>query len=112
MRIPDLVEAVEREGVAVVVMVASARGSVPREAGAAMLVTPSGSTGTIGGGTVEHRALAVAREMLGSDPAEGVVLDFPLGPALDQCCGGHLRVAFAAFGAADLERLRGNRMTP
>ena len=106
MRIPDLVEAVEREGVAVVVMVASAHGSVPREAGAAMLVTPSVATGTIGGGTVEHRALAVAREMLGSDPAEGVVLDFPLGPALDQCCGGHMQVAFAAFGVGDLERLQ------
>jgi xanthine dehydrogenase accessory factor len=106
MRILGIVEAVEREGVAVVVMVASAHGSVPREAGAAMLVTPSVATGTIGGGTVEHRALAVAREMLGSGPAEDVVLDVPLGPALDQCCGGHMRVAFAAFGTGDLERLR------
>ena len=34
------------------------------------------------------------------------MLDFPLGPALDQCCGGHLRVAFAVFGVDDLERLR------
>jgi len=37
------------------------------------------------------------------------ILDFPLGPALDQCCGGHMRVAFADFGAADLERLRAAR---
>ncbi len=73
MRIADLIAEVERAGRAVVVMVAEAQGSVPREAGAAMLVTASRATGTIGGGTVEHRALAHAREMLGevgtdSDP--------------------------------------------
>ncbi|MHA1527785.1 MAG: xanthine dehydrogenase accessory protein XdhC [Alphaproteobacteria bacterium] len=124
MRIADLIEAIEREGHAVVVMIAEANGSTPREAGAAMLVATSRATGTIGGGTVEHRALAVAREMLGGvgtdtdplpdpppsggrgRPVEGLILDFPLGPGLDQCCGGHMRVAFAAFGAADLERLR------
>jgi xanthine dehydrogenase accessory protein XdhC len=122
MRIPDLIAAVEREGGAVVVLVVEARGSVPREAGAAMLVTAAGATGTIGGGTVEHRALARAREMLAAQaesphpspppqagegaPAEGLVLDFPLGPALDQCCGGHMRVAFAEFDAGNLPRLR------
>lgn len=105
MRIADLVEAVEREGAAVVVMVAEARGSVPREAGAAMLVTGAGAVGTIGGGTIEHRALVQARAMLGGEQG-GVILDFPLGPALDQCCGGHMRVAFAVFGAGDLEKLR------
>ncbi len=124
MRIADLISALEREGRAVVVMVAEANGSVPREAGAAMLVTESGAAGSIGGGTVEHRAMAVAREMLGEvgvDTAplpnpppgggrgrqrEGLILDFPLGPALDQCCGGHMRVAFAVFDGADLERLQ------
>ncbi len=113
MRIEDLIAAVERDGRAAVVMIAEAQGSVPREAGAAMLVTASGAMGTIGGGTVEHRALTHARTMLGGadDDAvernqDGLILDFPLGPALDQCCGGHMRVAFAVFGAADLERLR------
>jgi xanthine dehydrogenase accessory factor len=106
-RIADLITAVERDGSAVVVMVAEARGSVPREAGAAMLVTGSGAAGTIGGGTVEHRALVQAREMLGGGAGpDGLVLDFPLGPELDQCCGGHMRVAFAVFGADDLGRLR------
>ncbi len=65
MRIADLVAEVEREGRTAVVMIAEAQGSVPREAGAAMLVTASGAMGTIGGGTVEHRALAHARTMLG-----------------------------------------------
>lgn len=127
MRIDDIIAAVEREGRAAVLMVAEARGSTPREAGAAMLVTAAGAVGTIGGGTVEHRALEVARGMLGQgaggedplpspppgggrgDLAEGPTLDFPLGPALDQCCGGFMRVAFAVFGADDLDRLRGAR---
>ncbi len=109
MRIADLIAAVEREERAVVVMVAEANGSAPREAGAAMLVTASGAAGSIGGGTVEHRALAHARTMLSVEAPAPVILDFPLGPALDQCCGGHMRVAFAAFGAADLARLRAAR---
>jgi xanthine dehydrogenase accessory factor len=127
MRISDLVKAVQRDGRAVVVMITEARGSAPREAGAAMLVSASGAVGTIGGGAVEHRALAVARDMLGGGGAslsagnplpnpppsggrvqlaDGLILDFPLGPALDQCCGGHMRVAFACFVAADLGFLR------
>jgi len=105
MRIADLITAVEREGSAVVVMVAEARGSVPREAGAAMLVTGSHAAGTIGGGTVEHRALAQARVMLGHGES-GLILDFPLGPELDQCCGGHMRLAFAVFGVGNLPKLR------
>lgn len=106
MRVADLITAIEAEGRAAVVMVAEAKGSVPREAGAAMLVTPSRTAGTIGGGTVEHRAVAHAREMLGEADPSPEILDFPLGPALDQCCGGHMRVAFAAFDAGDLDRLQ------
>ena len=56
MRIEDLIAAVEREERAVVVMVAEAQGSVPREAGAAMLVTALRATGSIGGGTVDRKS--------------------------------------------------------
>jgi xanthine dehydrogenase accessory factor len=107
MRIADLIAAVELDGAASVVMVAEAKGSVPREAGAWMIVTPDVARGTIGGGTVEHRAIARAREMLAGSHAEPVIEDYPLGPAMDQCCGGHMRVAFAVFGAGDLADLRG-----
>lgn len=31
---------------------------------------------------------------------------FPLGPVLDQCCGGHMTLLFAPFARADLGRLR------
>ena len=105
MRSADLIAAIEREGRAAVVLVAEARGSVPREAGAAMLVTPSAMQGTIGGGTVEHRALARAREMLAHPSPGHATEDFPLGPALDQCCGGHMRLAFAVMTPEDLPRL-------
>ena len=84
MRIADVIAAVERAGRAAVVLVAEAKGSAPREAGAAMLVTERETRGTVGGGTVEHRAVALAREMLAGTAAAGVVQDFPLGPGLDQ----------------------------
>jgi len=59
---------------AVLVTVARAEGSVPREAGTKMLVTAHTQFDTIGGGHLEHRALDIARSMLagnrtpGSDP--------------------------------------------
>ncbi|MBR0932722.1 xanthine dehydrogenase accessory protein XdhC [Bradyrhizobium jicamae] len=71
------------------VVVAKARGSTPREAGAAMLVTADQTDGTIGGGRLEWDAIAAARELLASS-ADRRVLDIPLGPAIGQCCGGHV----------------------
>jgi len=68
------------------VVVAEAKGSAPREAGASMLVWEGGQSGTIGGGALEWEALARAREMLAKG---GAKLDrLALGPALQQCCGG------------------------
>ena len=68
-------------------------GSVPREAGASMLVTADGILGTIGGGALEWQAMAVARAMLG-DGRETEERVFPLGPALGQCCGGSVTLGF------------------
>ncbi|SFJ10389.1 xanthine dehydrogenase accessory protein XdhC [Jannaschia pohangensis] len=68
------------------VLVAQAKGSVPRGAGTSMLVWADGFQGTIGGGALEWQALARAREVLaGGGPR---VDRIPLGPALGQCCGG------------------------
>ncbi len=102
------------------VQVLAARGSVPREAGTRMLVSASDVAGTIGGGHLELKAIAQARELLavrsaegveraegaeGPEGAEGAGLGaasrfamaseahdrhYPLGPALGQCCGGAL----------------------
>jgi xanthine dehydrogenase accessory factor len=79
---------------AVLVTVLEARGSTPREAGAKMVVSADGLFGTIGGGNLEYRCEAAARTLL-AEGAEGPSrLDFPLGPELGQCCGGHVTVLF------------------
>ena len=75
----------------VVAIVSEAKGSSPRDAETVMIVVDGGILGTIGGGTVEHQVIEQAHQMLqeGGPPKN---LDFPLGPDLDQCCGGHMRV--------------------
>lgn len=84
----------EQRGIpAVLITVAAVDGSAPREAGTKMVVTPEASVGTIGGGTLEFRAIEIARHMLSSK--QGPTLrKFPLGPALGQCCGGHVTLLF------------------
>jgi xanthine dehydrogenase accessory factor len=84
---------------AVVVEVASARGSVPREAGTRMLVAADEVLGTIGGGHLELKAIADARTLLarGGAAFEQTVA---LGPTLGQCCGGVLTLAFTPLAQA------------
>jgi len=80
---------------AVLVTVARAEGSVPREAGTHMLVTASGQFDTVGGGHLEHKALEIARGMIAAGRASQVHLErFPLGPSLGQCCGGVVWLLF------------------
>ena len=62
-----LADVLDSGGETVLCTVVEEKGSTPREAGAAMLVFPDGtSEGTIGGGVTEHhvieRALAMMRE--------------------------------------------------
>jgi xanthine dehydrogenase accessory factor len=82
----------------VLVTVAAAEGSVPREPGAKMVVTRETQFDTIGGGHLEMRAWEIARDMLsmpeGSSAAERRIERFPLGPRLGQCCGGVVHLAF------------------
>ena len=85
----------------VLVTVLTARGSTPREAGCKMVVTRDALFGTIGGGNLEFACIDAARDLLdgGGDPA---VREFPLGPALGQCCGGHVSVLFEPMRPARL----------
>ncbi len=56
-----------RRGAAVVVTIRSSAGSTPREAGTRMVVFADGSfSGTIGGGTLEWRAIAEAQRVMGA----------------------------------------------
>jgi xanthine dehydrogenase accessory protein XdhC len=89
---------------AVLVQVAAARGSTPREAGTAMLVTASATHGTVGGGRLEWEATAQARGMLASGAAAST-LKLPLGPAVGQCCGGNVTLELRRAGGADVDAL-------
>jgi xanthine dehydrogenase accessory factor len=91
---------IDRGEPAILVEVVEVLGSAPREAGAAMLVTESGIAGTIGGGELEWRAIQRAREALLGEPVPDR-LQLPLGPALQQCCGGHVTLALGRPGPAD-----------
>ncbi|WP_336488090.1 xanthine dehydrogenase accessory protein XdhC [Methylobacterium nigriterrae] len=89
---------------AALVTLAEARGSTPREAGAAMLVTADGVLGTIGGGTCEWEAVAAARALLAGGRAEAS-LRRALGPETGQCCGGSVRLEIRRADAATLAAL-------
>jgi xanthine dehydrogenase accessory factor len=98
---PTIERFIAEHGSAVLVTLADAQGSSPREAGARMVVRPDGGfSGTIGGGALEWIALAEAQAMLAR--AEGFRhLDKALGPDLGQCCGGRVRVTLERFDARD-----------
>ncbi|MDX1575549.1 MAG: XdhC family protein, partial [Kiloniellales bacterium] len=90
--------ALEKEGRCLLVTVLEARGSAPREAGARLVVLPSGGFyGSIGGGTLEWQALAAAQKELKADEPAFRLRDFALGPQLGQCCGGSVKLAFEFF---------------
>lgn len=95
----------EQQGSCVLVSVVRAEGSVPREVGARMVVTPQGFHGSIGGGTLEWKALAEAQRLLGK-PAQGKLLTQSLGPDLGQCCGGRVTLTVEAFDASSLPKAR------
>ena len=98
----------------VLVSVITARGSAPREAGAKMVVSLTRSWDTIGGGNLEYQSILDARAILHTDSAAPTQRDFPLGPALGQCCGGATTILFepirpprwtvALFGAGHVGR--------
>ena len=90
----DALARLERaEQPAVLVTVAVARGSTPREAGCKMVVTATEQFDTIGGGALEFTCVGIARDLL-AGPGDIVLRAFPLGPGLGQCCGGHVTVLF------------------
>lgn len=84
------------------VVVATVRGSAPREAGASMLVMAKGEAGSIGGGHLELVATRIAREVLAAPPGSARLDRFPLGASLGQCCGGIVELWFQRHDASDL----------
>ncbi|MBF0850261.1 xanthine dehydrogenase accessory protein XdhC [Gluconobacter sp. R75690] len=90
-----------REGQEMVrLTVIRARGSTPREEGAFMLLTQTEQTGTIGGGRLEWDCMAEGRALLASG-GETVERYIPLGPAINQCCGGAVTVRIERVGVPE-----------
>jgi xanthine dehydrogenase accessory factor len=87
----------------VLVTVARAQGSTPREAGAWMWVGAARAVGTIGGGQLEYMAIDAARAMLRRDGASAE-MDVPLGPAIGQCCGGRVLLRLERASFAEVEK--------
>lgn len=89
------------------------RGSTPRDAGTTMIVTRTTTKQTIGGGALEYRAIATAREILaaGGDERSETI---PLGPNLGQCCGGAVTLRYTYTpkpGALELDQFTVHTLT-
>lgn len=82
---------------AVLISVTEAKGYTPREAGVKMVVSADKQFGTIGGGALEFEAIAAARALLANAETSAQKKDYPLGPKLAQCCGGHVSVLLEPF---------------
>jgi xanthine dehydrogenase accessory factor len=87
------------DGRAALVVVAQVAGSVPRESGAAMVVTATTLHGSIGGGHLEFEALKLAREALARPAPSTSLARFPLAARVGQCCGGVATLVFATLDA-------------
>lgn len=91
-------------GPCVRVVVVEVRGSTPREVGAEMLVTPTETFGTIGGGQLEYLATERAARLLSTVAPAQPRLELelvPLGVARGQCCGGAVRLMFQTLVSED-----------
>ncbi|GGP24077.1 xanthine dehydrogenase accessory protein XdhC [Silvimonas iriomotensis] len=84
----------------VLVTVARAEGSTPRDAGTVMLVGPADTHDTIGGGHLEWEAITMARVLLAGGPQQAL-LRFSLGARLGQCCGGVVWLALERISATE-----------
>jgi xanthine dehydrogenase accessory factor len=101
--LPVLHERLREERALIRVVVATVRGSAPREPGACMLIGAQRIDGTIGGGHLELKATEISRQML-QQPAAPARLDrFALGATLGQCCGGAVNLWFERYGAGDID---------
>ncbi|MCP4382185.1 MAG: xanthine dehydrogenase accessory protein XdhC [Hyphomicrobiales bacterium] len=96
-----VLDALDRRHGAAMVTVGATRGSSPREPGARMIVNADGTfTGTIGGGTLEWQAIALAQAAL-TTGRRAERRQFNLGPELGQCCGGQVDLVVESFSADD-----------
>jgi xanthine dehydrogenase accessory factor len=79
----------------VLVILTESLGSTPQDTGAKMLVTVAGlHAGTVGGGKVEAKAIALAQEMLASGAALPRFVNWALKTDVGMTCGGSVKLYF------------------
>jgi xanthine dehydrogenase accessory factor len=86
---------------AVLVTVAEAKGSTPRESGAKMLVRARDIVGSVGGGQLGLLAIDEARRMMEDKATRPGLMRYSLGPDLGQCCGGAVRLLLEPLSKTD-----------
>jgi xanthine dehydrogenase accessory factor len=100
-----LILTLQREPAAVRIVLATVRGSAPREPGVGMVVALGGIEGTIGGGQLEWEAVAAAHVLLGEPAVSARVQRIVLGADRGQCCGGVVEVWMERYTREDLSLL-------
>ncbi|HCH32415.1 MAG TPA: xanthine dehydrogenase accessory protein XdhC [Oceanospirillaceae bacterium] len=80
----------------VLITIVALKGSSPRGVGSKMLVTLGAQFDTIGGGHLEYKAVAEAKQRLQQGGTTGL-LDYALGANLGQCCGGKVSLMYEVF---------------
>lgn len=95
----------EADGPLILAIVEDAKGSTPRGRGTQMLISKSSTAGTIGGGNLEYKVIEQARKMLAED-VSSLLQNYPLGPLLEQCCGGQVMISLERMEEASLESLK------
>ena len=98
----EQVVALERADTAfVLVILIESLGSTPQDSGAKMLVTAAGRhAGTVGGGRVEARAIAVAMAMIATGGAATRYAAWTLKTDIGMTCGGSVKFYFEAHPSA------------
>jgi xanthine dehydrogenase accessory factor len=86
---------------AVLVTVAEAKGSTPRESGAKMLVRSHDIVGSVGGGQLELLAIDTARGLMADGAGRPDLMRYSLGPDLGQCCGGAVQLLLEPLSETD-----------
>lgn len=83
----------------VIVTVIGVTGSTPRASGTKMVIARQKNFDTIGGGHLEHKAIAFANKLLSENIDCQQLEHFELGVHLDQCCGGSANLLFECFSS-------------
>lgn len=79
----------------VLVILVEALGSTPQDTGAKMLVNPAGLlTGTVGGGKIEAKAIALAQALLAAGATAPQFVNWTLKTDVGMTCGGSVKLYF------------------